>query len=122
MYDENLDHNLKSLVNRIKSFLSKPQPAKRTHINKSRSSEMIPFGISAYEDKSVQGVMANILEAIYEPNFKNFSCGFRTNIDSQKAMKRLDEVIITKKTGFAVDSGIKGFFDILNQEWLIRLA
>ena len=72
-YEEELEKNLNDLVTRMKQFSYRPHPVRRTYIPKEGSSDkMRPLGIPAYEDKLVQGVMADILTAIYEPKFYDF--------------------------------------------------
>ena len=119
-YEMNLDQNLESLLERMKRYAYRPLPVRRTYIEKPGSDKLRPLGIPAYEDKLVQGVMANILTAIYEPKFKEFSYGFRPHRDCHQAITALNEVIMTQKTNFVVDADIKGFFDNVNQEWLIK--
>lgn len=119
-YGQNLEQNLDSLIHRMKQFSYRPLPVRRTYIEKPGSDKMRPLGIPAYEDKLVQGVMANILVAVYESKFKDFSYGFRPRKDCHMAVKALNEVIMTKKTNFVVDADIKGFFDNVNHEWLIK--
>lgn len=119
-YDSNISVNLDGLVSRMKRFAYKPQPVRRTYIKKTGSSKLRPLGIPAYEDRLVQGVMADILTAIYEPKFKDFSYGFRPNRSCHSAIKALAKVIMTQKTGFVVDADIKGFFDNVSHEWMIK--
>ena len=64
--------------------------------------------------------MADILNIIYEPKFKEFSYGFRPNRSCHNTIKDLGTVIMTKKTTFIVDADIKGFFDNVNHDWLIK--
>jgi len=68
-YHENLDPNIEELMDRMKRQAYKPQAVRRTHIPKPGSTKMRPLGIPSYEDKLVQGVMADILNTIYEPVF-----------------------------------------------------
>ena len=119
-YGMNLSKNLDDLVGRLKRFAYKPQPVRRKYIPKPGSVELRPLGIPAYEDKLVQGVMADLLNIVYEPKFRDFSYGFRPGRSCHDAIKALDKVIMTKKTTFVVDADIKGFFDNVNHEWLIK--
>lgn len=119
-YEKNLEENLDSLIERMKKFAYRPQAVRRTYIEKPGSDKKRPLGIPAYEDKLVQGVMANILIAIYETKFKDFSYGFRPHRDCHQAITALNEVIMTKKTNYVVDADIRGFFDNVNHEWLIK--
>jgi len=119
-YEKNIEENLENLVGRMKKFSYRPLPVRRTYIPKAGSDKKRPLGIPAYEDKLVQGVMANVLTMVYEPKFMDLSYGFRPNRDCHKAIKALDEIIIMKKTSFVVDADIKGFFDNVNHDWLIK--
>lgn len=119
-YGKNLEQNIEELLRKMKNFSYKPKPVRRVNIPKSGSCKLRPLGIPAYEDKLVQGVMANILNAIYEPKFKEFSYGFRPNRSCHEAIKALDTVIMTQKTRFVVDADIKGFFDNVSHDWLIK--
>lgn len=119
-YNSSISDNLEELVAKMKRFSYKPQPVKRVYIPKTGSKKLRPLGIPAYEDKIVQGVMADVLTEIYEPKFKEFSYGFRPKRSCHCAIKALAKVILTKKTGFVVDADIKGFFDNVNHQWLIK--
>jgi group II intron reverse transcriptase/maturase len=120
MYEENLNGNIDALVKRMKDFSYKPLPVRRTHIPKEGSDKLRPLGIPAYEDKLVQGAMAEILNAVYEPKFMEFSYGFRPKRDCHKAIFALDKIIMRDSVNYVVDADIKGFFDNVNHEWLIK--
>jgi group II intron reverse transcriptase/maturase len=119
-YGTNLSENLDGLISRMKSFSYKPQSVKRVYIPKTGSDKLRPLGIPAYEDKLVQGVMADILTKIYEPKFLDFSYGFRPKRSCHDAIKTLDKIIMKNAIGYVVDADIKGFFDNVNHDWLIK--
>ena len=50
-YDANLETNLDKLIDRMKRYVYRPNPSRRTYIPKSGSNKMRPLGISCYEDK-----------------------------------------------------------------------
>ena len=83
-----------------------PQPVRRTYIEKEGKNETRPLGIPAYEDRLVQGVIAEILNTIYEPKFYDFSFGFREAHDCHMAIKHLDKILMGK-TAWVVDADIK---------------
>jgi group II intron reverse transcriptase/maturase len=116
-YEENLNHNLKELVERMKRQAYKPQPVRRTYIPKVNGN-MRPLGIPSVEDKIVQMGITRILEAIYEVDFLDFSYGFRPNRNAHQALDRLDKILMTKPINHIIDADIKGFFDNVNHDWM----
>lgn len=119
-YEENLKENTEELINKMKSMSYKPQEVKRVYIPKTGSKELRPLGIPAYEDRLVQGAMADVLNEIYEHIFLDCSFGFRPGRDCHQAIKKLDEIIMKKNINYVVDADIKGFFNNVNHEWLIK--
>jgi group II intron reverse transcriptase/maturase len=118
-YGENIEENLKELVAKMKQLSYRPQPVRRAYIPKDGSDKLRPLGVPAYEDKLVQGAMADILAAIYEPKFYGCSYGFREDRDCHKALKALDG-ILWNWTNWVVDADIRAFFDTVDHEWLMK--
>ena len=119
-YGKSLQENLSGLISRMKSMSYRPQAVRRTYIPKIGSKELRPLGIPSYEDKLVQGAMADVLNAIYEPIFLDLSYGFRPNRGCHQAIKKLDEIIMTRKVNYLVDADIKGFFDNVDHKHLVK--
>lgn len=119
-YIEKLDENVDNLINRMKRMAYRPKPVRRVYIPKLGSNNKRPLGIPAFEDKMVQDIMAQILNAIYDPMFKKFSFGFRPGKSCHQAIAYLDQMLHRQKVNYIVDMDIKGFFDNINHEHLIK--
>lgn len=118
-YGENLNDNLDDLLRRMKRFSYKPYPVRRAYIPKGNG-KMRGLGIPSFEDKVVQGVFKEILEGIYEPKFLDFSFGFRPNRSCHDAIQRVNKHIMADKVNYVVDADIKGFFDNIDHDWMVR--
>lgn len=118
-YEKHLEENLEDLINRMKKFSYKPLPVRRTYIPKDNG-KLRPLGIPAYEDKLVQGAMANILNEIYECKFLDCSYGFRPNRNCHQAIREINQRIMINKVGYILDCDIRGFFDNVDHKWLMK--
>ena len=119
-YELNLETNLENLITRMKRGSYKPNPTRRVYIPKDGSNKKRPLGISCYEDKLVENVISQILTQIYEPKFYNESYGFRPNRNCHQAVREVIENVQYRKTNYVVEADIKGFFDNVNHEWLLK--
>jgi len=119
-YERYLNTNVQKLVKRMKAQKYYPQPVKRAYIPK-EGGKMRPLGIPALEDKTVQMGVTRILNAIYEPNFLDCSYGFREGRSCHQALKQLDKTIMTKPVNHIIDADIRGFFDNVDHDWLMRM-
>jgi len=119
-YEEHLKANIKRLHESLKNKTYIPQDVRRVYIPKSGSQKGRPLGIPAYEDKIVQLAISKILTAIYEQDFMEFSYGFRPQRSAHDALRKLNEIIMTKKINWIVDADIQGFFEHVDHKWMMR--
>lgn len=120
MYAENLETNLSSLVERLHRMAYIPQAVRRKYIPKPGSTKQRPLGIPCFEDKLVQAGLVRILESVYEQDFIEDSYGFRPARSCHDALKTLSLTMERKPINHIVEADIKGFFDNVNQEWLLK--
>lgn len=119
-YSINTKDKLEQLIEKMKEHKYRPLPVRRVEIPKPNGKTR-PLGIPSYEDKLVQARMAEILNAIFERYFKDFSYGFRPNRSCHQAIDKIDKTIMKEKVNFIVEADIKGFFDNVDHEILLRM-
>jgi RNA-directed DNA polymerase len=110
-YGKDLEGNLRELSERLKRGAYRAKPVQRAYIPKTDGGER-PIGIPTVEDK--------VLNVLYEEDFLGFSYGFRPGRSQHKALDALSVGIMRRKVSWVVDADIRGFFDTLDHEWLVK--
>jgi group II intron reverse transcriptase/maturase len=113
------ERRIDDLHGRIHRGAYRAKPSKRTYIPKT-DGKLRPLGIAALEDKIVQQATRTILECIYEQDFLGFSYGFRPGRSQHRALDALFVGITTRKVNWIIDADIRGFFDNIRHEWLMK--
>ncbi|MCK6537041.1 MAG: group II intron reverse transcriptase/maturase [Polyangiaceae bacterium] len=117
-YAENLEGNLRSLLDRAKSGAYRAPPVLRVHIPKGDGKETRPLGIPTFEDKVLQRAVAMVLEAIYEQDFLDCKFGFRPRRSARQALEVLRTPAVIMAGGWVVELDIRKYFDTLDHERL----
>lgn len=117
-YDGNWQESLLALHSRVQSGKYRAVPSRRVYIPKA-DGRLRPLGIASLEDKIVQRAVCEVLNAVYEADFKGFSYGFRPGRSQHDALDALSAGL-GKKVNWVLDADIRGFFDHLDREWLVK--
>ena len=118
-YETGLEDRLKDLHSRVHRGAYQAQPSRRIYIPKADGRQR-PLGIAAVEDKIVQQAVVTILNQIYEEDFLGFSYGFRPGRSQHQALDALSVGLVRKKVNYVLDADIRGFFDNIDHEWMMR--
>ena len=119
-YEENLESNIFDLVSRLKSMSYRPKPARLVMIPKSDGKER-PLAISCLEDKIVQTMTKDLLDAIYEPVFSNCSYGFRAGRSCHDAIRDIDAILHKRLSWHVLDIDLQNYFGEISHEKLIAV-
>jgi RNA-directed DNA polymerase len=118
-YGGDLEARLADLHERVHRGTYRAQPSKRAWIPKADGRQR-PLGIAALEDKIVQQAVKTVLEQIYEGDFLGFSYGFRPGRGCHNALDALWVGLTERKVNWVLDADIRGFFDAIDHEWLMK--
>jgi group II intron reverse transcriptase/maturase len=120
-YGEELEENLQDLSGRLPRGAYRAKPVKRVYIPKADGRQR-PLGIPVLEDKLVQRTVTEVLSCVYENDFLDFSYGYRPGRSAHDALNVLAAGIRRKKVSWVLDADIRGFFDAIDHEWLMKFV
>lgn len=105
------------LWNRMSSGSYFPKPVLQVLIPKG-DGKMRPLGIPTIVDRVAQQVIATELEAVVDKHFHTSSYGYRPNQSAHEAIEQCRINCI--KYSWVIDLDIKGFFDNIDHELLLK--
>jgi group II intron reverse transcriptase/maturase len=119
-YEDGLEERLLDLHGRVHTGAYRALPSRRVAIPKPDGGTR-PLGIAALEDKIVQKAVVDvILTPIYEEEFLGISYGFRPGRGAHDALDALAYAIERREVNWILDADIRGYFDSISRDWLIR--
>jgi len=118
-YGHELEANLHDLHARLHTGRYRAKPSRRAYIPKADGRQR-PLGIATLEDKIVQRAVVEVLNAVYEVDFRGFSYGFRPGRNPHHALDALSVGIWRKKVNWVLDADIRDFFTNLDHGWLAK--
>jgi RNA-directed DNA polymerase len=119
-YADGLAQRLADLSARLRRLGYRCKPVRRVYIPKASGKGRRALGVPSFEDRIVQDRASQILQAIWEPEFRDCSYGFRPGRNAHQALKRLAQTITVERTQWVVEADIKGFFDHVTHSHLLR--
>ncbi|MBI2505713.1 MAG: group II intron reverse transcriptase/maturase, partial [Candidatus Latescibacteria bacterium] len=121
-YGQELERNLRELHERLRTGRYRHQPIRRVFIpNEGQPSKTRPIGISCFEDKVVQDALREVLEAVYEQDFRECSYGFRPGRGAHTALRTLNQALFQGEVNWVLEADIASFFDSLDRSQLMEM-
>src|SRR5258708_17492069 len=111
---EGLGGYLRDLHGRVQWGRYRAKPSRRAYIPKA-DGRLRPLGIASLEDKIVQRAVVEVLNAVYEVDFRGFSYGFRPRRSPHDALDALAVGIYNKRVNWVLDADIRDFFGQLDR-------
>jgi len=118
-YGQDLEERLRDLHARVQAGRYRASPSRRVYIPKADGRQR-PLGIATLEDKIVQRAVTEVLNAVYEADFRGFSYGFRPGRKPHDALDALAAGIYRKRVNWVLDADIRDFFGQLDRAWLMK--
>jgi group II intron reverse transcriptase/maturase len=119
-YAANLEQNLQSLMDRLKSGRYRALPVRRHYIDKSDGSKRA-LGIPSFEEKVAQRAIAMLLEPIYEQDFRDCSFGFRPARNAHQALQVIRRGIMEQRGRWVLEVDVRKYFDSIDHAKLREL-
>ena len=120
-YAEDVETRLQSLSQQLRQMSWRPRPTRRVMIPKG-DGRMRSLGLPSFEDRLVQDGVAQVLGAIWEPEFRDCSYGFRPGRSAHDALRRLHDRLTVGGMQWIVEADIEGFFDHVDHNHLMRFV
>ncbi len=109
---------IRTLIAALRQERFRFHPARRIHIPKKHGGSR-PLSLPNFSDKLVQEVLRMLLEAYYEPRFRDSSHGFRPQRGCHTALNNIKHQF--RGSAWFIEGDIKGCFDTIDHEVLMTI-
>ncbi len=120
-YAQGAEEKIRDLHDRLKRKRYRAQPLRRVYIPK-EGGKRRPISIPALEDKIVQRATVELLNAIYEQDFRDCSYGGRPGRGAQDALDEIGRVICRKGVSYVLEADVTAYFDSIVRDQLMEMV
>jgi group II intron reverse transcriptase/maturase len=116
-FEEHLNKNWDKIREKLLSGKYAPSPVRRVEIAKPDGGKRM-LGIPTVQDRFIQQMLLQAMQAVFEPKFSDRSYGFRPGRSAHDAVRKAQSYALSGKT-WVVDIDISKFFDHVNHDILM---
>jgi len=109
---------VRDIIEKLRHERFRFRPSRRSEVPKQNGGKR-PLGIPDFPEKLVQEVLRLLLEAYYEPRFRDSSHGFRTKRGCHTALDYISKKF--QSSTWFIEGDIKGCFDNIDHDILMRI-
>lgn len=118
--EHGIENFLKEIKNELMNGTYNAKPVKRVEISKGNGKTR-PLGIPIVKDRVIQSAAKIMIEPIFEADFYDESYGFRPKRNAHQALESIRKAC-NNNGNWVLDADIKGYFDNINHEKLMKLV
>src|SRR5216683_6560465 len=119
-YADGAAERLADLSARLLRLGYRPRPVRRVYIPKTSGKGRRALGVPSFEDRIVEDRLSRILQAIWEPEFRDCSYGFRPGRSAHQALARLEHIITVERTQWLCEVDVRNYFGSVTHEHMER--
>lgn len=115
--DEYMRDNWALIEEQILARKYRPKPVRRKEIPKDNGGVRL-LGIPCVIDRVIQQAMVQVLQPVFEPEFSDYSYGFRPGRSAEDAVRKAQEYM-AEGYRHVVDLDLSKFFDTVNHDLML---